>query len=128
MMRRVATGLVDRAVDANAARIVGETLHTSGYTEAAITSMLGEDAFSARSRDMPVLLRRLPQTRLGTVVRAFFLILPVSVDDLTKAIGERGVAALEAAGVAEVMRSSQHDTRSTWSRRTSISVRSRTPS
>jgi methylase of polypeptide subunit release factors len=102
MMRRVATGLVDRAVDANAARIVGETLHTSGYTEAAITSMLGEDAFSARSRDMPVLLRRLPQTRLGTVVRAFFLILPVSVDDLTKAIGERGVAALEAAGVAEV--------------------------
>ncbi len=102
MMRRVATGLVDQAVDANAARIVGETLHTAGYSEDAITAMLGEDAFAARLSDMPVLLRRLPQTRLGTVVRAFFLILPVPVDDLTRAIGERGVGALEAAGVAEV--------------------------
>ena len=101
-MRGVATGLVDQAVDANAARVVGETLHTAGYTEAAITAMLGDDAFSARSKDMPVLLRRLPQTRLATVVRAFFLILPVGVDELTKAIGERGVGALEAAGVAEV--------------------------
>ena len=95
------TGLKE-AVDVNAARIVGETLRTAGYTEAAITDMLGEDAFSARHKDLPVLLRRVPATRLGTVIRAFFLVQPVPVADLTKAIGERGVSSLEAAGVAEV--------------------------
>src|SRR5439155_7320304 len=97
----VVTGL-EQAVDTNAARIVGETLRTAGYTEAAITGVLGDDAFSARQKDLPVLLRRLPQSRLGTVVRAFFLVQPVPADELTRAIGDRGVAALEAAGVAEV--------------------------
>ena len=58
----VVTGL-ERAVDTNAARIVGETLRTAGYTEAAITGVLGDDAFSARQKDLPVLLRRLPQSR-----------------------------------------------------------------
>jgi methylase of polypeptide subunit release factors len=89
-------------VDVDAARIVGETLHTAGYTESAITSALGEDAYSSRSKDMPVLLRRIPPTRLGTVIRAFFLVQSVPVGDLSRAIGERGVAALEAAGLGEV--------------------------
>jgi methylase of polypeptide subunit release factors len=89
-------------VDANAARIVGETLRTAGYTEAAITAMLGDEAYSARLKDMPVLLRQLEQSRLGTVVRAFFLVQPVPTADLTRAIGERGVGSLEAAGVAEI--------------------------
>jgi methylase of polypeptide subunit release factors len=97
----VAMGL-EQTVDTNAARIVGETLRTAGYTETAITAMLGEDAFSARSKDMPVIMRRLTESRLGTVVRAFFLVQPVPLADLTRAIGERGVAALEAAGVADV--------------------------
>jgi SAM-dependent methyltransferase len=101
MMGTVGTGLA-QAVDANAARIVGETLRTAGYTEAAISAMLGDDAYSARYKDMPVMLRQLPQNRLGTVVRAFFLIQPVAVSDLERAIGERGVGALEAAGIAEV--------------------------
>ncbi len=101
MMHTVTTGL-EQAVDTNAARIVGETLRTAGYTEAAIAAMLGEDAFSAREKDMPVLMRRLTDTRLGTVVRAFFLVLPVPTADLTRAIGERGVGSLEAAGLAEV--------------------------
>ena len=101
MMQPMGTGLRE-AVDANAARIVGETLRTAGYTETAITDMLGEDAFSARHKDLPVLLRRLPQSRLATVVRAFFLVQPVPTADLTKAIGERGVGSLEAAGLAEV--------------------------
>jgi methylase of polypeptide subunit release factors len=101
MMRAMGTGLA-HAVDANAARIVGETLRTAGYTEAAISAMLGDDAYSARQKDMPVMLRQIPQNRLGTVVRAFFLIQPVTVAELERAIGERGVAALEAAGVAEV--------------------------
>ena len=101
MMQPVGTGLKEM-VDVNAARIVGETLRTAGYTEAAITDMLGDDAFAARKKDLPVLLRRVPATRLGTVVRAFFLVQPVPTADLTKAIGERGVGALEAAGIADV--------------------------
>ena len=101
MMQSVGTGLRE-AVDVNAARIVGETLRTAGYTETAIIEMLGDDAFAARSKDLPVMLRRLPETRLGTVVRAFFLVQPVPTADLTKALGERGVSSLEAAGVAEV--------------------------
>ena len=31
--------------------IVGETLRTAGYTEAAISAMLGDDAYSARQKD-----------------------------------------------------------------------------
>jgi methylase of polypeptide subunit release factors len=95
------TGL-DQVVDVGAARIVGETLRTAGYTEAAITAALGDDAFAARLKDLPVLLRRLPQSRLGTVIRAFFLVQPVAVPDLTRAIGERGVGSLEAAGLADI--------------------------
>ena len=101
MMQAVGTGLRE-AVDVTAARIVGETLRTAGYTETAITEMLGEDAFAARKKDLPVLLRRVPETRLGTVIRAFFLVQPVPTADLTKALGERGVGSLEAAGVADV--------------------------
>jgi methylase of polypeptide subunit release factors len=93
---------LEQAIDVNAARIVGESLKTAGYTEAAITDALGDDAYSARSKDMPVLLRRIPQTRLGTVIRAFFLIQPVGIGDLTRALGERGVASLEPAGVADI--------------------------
>jgi methylase of polypeptide subunit release factors len=96
------TSGLDHALDTNAARVVGETLRTAGYTESAITDLLGDDAFSARSKDLPVMLRQLPQSRLATVVRAFFLVQPVATADLTRAIGERGVAALEAAGVADV--------------------------
>ena len=95
------TGLA-HTVDTDAARIVGETLRTAGYTEAAIATLLGDDAFSARHKDLPVLVRQVPPSRLGAVVRAFFLVQPVSVSDLTRALGERGVGALEAAGVAEV--------------------------
>ena len=80
MMRDVGTGLV-QAVDTDAARIVGETLRTAGYTEAAIGTLLGDDAFSARHRDLPVLLRQVPQNRLGTVVRAFFLVQPVALTE-----------------------------------------------
>ena len=85
MMRDMGTGLV-QAVDADSARIVGETLRTAGYTEAAIGTLLGDDAFSARHRDLPVLLRQVPQNRLGTVVRAFFLVQP----QLTAARGGAG--------------------------------------
>src|SRR5690242_6984284 len=93
---------LEHAVDTNATRIVGETLRTAGYTEAAITAALGDDAFSSRLKDLPVRLRRLPQSRLGTVLRAFFLVQPVPRSELVRAIGERGVASLEAAGIAEV--------------------------
>jgi methylase of polypeptide subunit release factors len=94
---------LQQSIDVDAARIVGETLHTAGYTEAAITAALGEDAYAGRAKDMPVLLRRVPPTRLGTVIRTFFLVQPVPVAELTRAIGERGAGALEAAGVATIV-------------------------
>jgi hypothetical protein len=41
---------LEHAVDTNAARIVGETLRTAGYTEAAITAALGDDAHVAEQK------------------------------------------------------------------------------
>ncbi len=46
--------------------------------------------------------RRLPRTRLGTVVRAFFLELPVPTPQAVRALGRRALDALEATGLAEV--------------------------
>src|SRR5687767_10082841 len=43
----------------------------------------------------------LPETKLATVVRAFFLLRPVSVDAVA-ALGREAVDSLEAAGLADV--------------------------
>src|SRR5207249_5046859 len=48
----------------------------------------------------PVDERRVAQTRLGTVVRALFLQLPVARADLVGALGERAVDGLEEIGFA----------------------------
>jgi methylase of polypeptide subunit release factors len=88
--------------DQAAARTLGRSLRNAGYSEDAIYRLLGEDAYASDREDAPVDARRLPNTPLATVVRAFFLQLPVSKSDAVRALGPRGVEALEATELAEV--------------------------
>jgi len=88
--------------DRAAARVVGDALRRVGYTEDSVIELLGEDGYAVTSDDVPVGERRLPETRLGTVVRALFLQLPVDTPELAHAIGRAAVDALAATGVAEV--------------------------
>jgi methylase of polypeptide subunit release factors len=82
--------------------MLGRSLRNAGYSEDAIYRLLGDDAYAGDREDAPVDARRLPNTPLATVVRAFFLQLPVSKSEAVRALGPRGVEALEATGLAEV--------------------------
>jgi SAM-dependent methyltransferase len=88
--------------DTAAATTLGNALRSVGYTEAAVRRLLGDDAYSLDREDGPVAERRIPGTPLGTVVRAFFLELPVSTREAVRALGRRAVDALEATGLGEV--------------------------
>jgi SAM-dependent methyltransferase len=88
--------------DRRAARILGEALRGVGYSEASVSRLLGDEPSSDDGPDVAVAERRLPQTSLGTAVRAFFLQLPVSTREAVRALGRQGVDALEATGLAEV--------------------------
>src|SRR5438874_8027568 len=88
--------------DQAAATDLGAALRSVGYSEDALNRLLGEDAYSGDQDDAPVDERRLPDTPVATVVRAFFLQLPVSRSDAVRALGERGVQALTATGLAAV--------------------------
>lgn len=88
--------------DEAAARTLGRSLRNAGYSDQAVYRLLGDDAYAGDREDAPVDARRLPQTPLATVVRAFFLQLPVSRSDAVRAIGPRGVEALETTGLADV--------------------------
>jgi len=88
----------DQAVAAD----LGATLRRVGYSEDALHRLLGEDAYSADRADVPVDDRRLPDTPLATVVRTFFLQLPVSRSDAVRALGERAVEGLAEMGMAAV--------------------------
>lgn len=88
--------------DEAAGKILGEALRKVGYSESGLCDLLGEDALSSDREDAPVLERRLPQTRLATVVRAFFLQQPVPTNAAVRALGRRGVDALVATALAEV--------------------------
>jgi methylase of polypeptide subunit release factors len=88
--------------DHAAARTLGDALRRVGYTEDAVIDLLGEDGYGLTSDDAPVGDRRLPDTRLGTVVRALFLQLPVPTAELAHAIGRAAVDALEATGIAAI--------------------------
>jgi len=88
--------------DHAAATALGSALRSGGYSEDAVHRLLGEDAYSADREDAPVHDRRLPQTRVATTVRLLFLQLPVSTRDAVEALGDRGVEALEATGLAEI--------------------------
>jgi methylase of polypeptide subunit release factors len=88
--------------DKAAARTLGRSLRNAGYTEDAVYRLLGDDAYAGDREDAPVDARRLPDTPLATVVRAFFLQLPVSRSEAVRALGPRGIEALEATGLADV--------------------------
>jgi methylase of polypeptide subunit release factors len=85
-----------------AARELGSVLRDLDYSESAISELLDDDAYAGEAEDLPVYARRLPDTRLATAIRALFLGLPVSERDAFRALGRKGLKALEATGLAEV--------------------------
>jgi methylase of polypeptide subunit release factors len=87
--------------DRDAATVLGKALRRIGYCEEGVVDLLGEDAFPPGREDVPVALRRLPDTRLATVVRAVLLQLPVPQAALVEALGEGAVDALAAIGIGE---------------------------
>jgi len=87
--------------DLKAAAALGAALRRVRYSESAVLEMLGDEAYSHDRDELPRDERRLAPTRLGTVVRALFLQLPVERAELAGALGERAVDALEAIGFAE---------------------------
>lgn len=88
-------------VDLTAARTLGDALRRLGYTEDAVLSSLGEDAYGG-GEDVPLLLPRVPDSKLGVAIRALFLSDPVSVDEAAAALGRNAVDALATLGLAEV--------------------------
>lgn len=80
---------------------LGSALRALGYSEQALDA-LHEDALDADVDDVAVLTRRLRRSSLATMIEALFLARPVSRRDAVRAIGERGVAALHATGLADV--------------------------
>ena len=87
--------------DRDAATTLGKALRRVGYSEDGVVDLLGEDAFPPGREDVPVALRRLPDTRLATVVRAILLQLPVPRAALVEALGDEAVEALAAIGIGE---------------------------
>jgi methylase of polypeptide subunit release factors len=88
--------------DTTAATALGAALREVGYSESAIHELLGEDAYSGDQSEAPVDERRLPETRLATAIRVFFLQRPVATPHVVQSLGLRGVEALEAMALAEV--------------------------
>ena len=68
--------------DKAAGHTLGSALRRLGYSEDGVVRLLGEDAYAAGREDVPVLDRMLPATPLATVIRAFFLELPVPAETL----------------------------------------------
>jgi methylase of polypeptide subunit release factors len=89
-------------VDTRAAAAVGNALRRLAYDENAIERLLGEDAWSTAVDEAGAHDRRLPRTELATVVRLFFLELPVSKAEAESALGARAVAALGRIGFGRV--------------------------
>src|SRR5665213_671677 len=88
--------------DRAAARVLGDALRRVGFTEEAVIDLLGEEAYGLTRDDVPVGVRRLPDSRLGTVLRAFFLQQSTPTADVTQAIGRAAVEALVVTGLADV--------------------------
>src|SRR5690242_15585431 len=88
--------------DTDAAKRLGFTLRAVGYSEDAVSDLLGEDAFSTSEEDAPAAERRLPEGRLAAAIRLFFLQLPVPTAEVEQALGRDGVEAIAVTGLAEV--------------------------
>jgi methylase of polypeptide subunit release factors len=87
--------------DRDAATALGDALRRIGYSEDGVIDLLGDDAFPPGREDVPVALRRLPDTQLASVVRAVLLQLPVPRPALVEALGEDAVQALSLIGIGE---------------------------
>jgi methylase of polypeptide subunit release factors len=88
--------------DRAAAAELGAALRGVGYSDDALQELLGEDAYSIDRAQAPVDARRLPDSPIGTAVRALFLQQPVPRGVAVRALGERGVEALATTGLAAV--------------------------
>jgi methylase of polypeptide subunit release factors len=88
--------------DRAAAESLGFALREVGYSESAVHELLGEDAYSGEEEDAPAEERRLPESRLATVIRFFFLQRSVPTGEAVRALGRRGVEALQTTGLATV--------------------------
>jgi methylase of polypeptide subunit release factors len=88
--------------DRAAARTLGDALRRVGFNEDAVIELLGENAYGLTRDDVPVGVRRLPDSRLGTVLRSLFLQQPVPTSELAQALGRAAVEALETTGLAAV--------------------------
>ena len=80
------------------ARKLGEALSRAEYTEDAIDDLLGQEAWSNALEDASAHNRRLPRDATGTAIRLFFLELPVPLAEAQRALGKRGIQALERTG------------------------------
>jgi methylase of polypeptide subunit release factors len=89
-------------VNEQAAAELGERLRALGYSEAAITALLGEDGYSTGPEDLPTHARRLPDSELATAVKLLFLGMSIENGAIVRALGRDGLDALEATGLAEV--------------------------
>src|SRR5439155_26898927 len=81
--------------DAASAQTLGDALREVGYSESSVHELLGEDASGGAEEDAAPHERRLPQTRVATVIRLLFLQRAVPRRAAVEALGERGVDALE---------------------------------
>jgi methylase of polypeptide subunit release factors len=88
--------------DSAAAEKLRDALREVGYSEAAVEELLGEDASGGTEEDAAANERRLPETRVATVIRLLFLQRSVSRDAAVEALGQHGIDALETMGLAEV--------------------------
>jgi methylase of polypeptide subunit release factors len=88
--------------DTKAAEILGDSLREIAYSEAAVNELLGEDASGGTEEDAAGHERRLPQGRVATVIRLLFLQRRVPRHAAIEALGERGVDALGALGLAAI--------------------------
>jgi methylase of polypeptide subunit release factors len=88
--------------DKAAAKTLGGALRAVGYSESAVHELLGEDAYAGEEEDAAADERRLPKSRVATVIRLLFLQRPVPKYAAVEALGQAGIDALETTGLAAV--------------------------
>ncbi len=88
--------------DTVAAETLRDALRQVGYSESAVHELLGEDAAGGAEEDAAADERRLPHTRVATVIRLLLLQRAVPTLAAVEALGQRGVDALETIGLATV--------------------------
>jgi methylase of polypeptide subunit release factors len=80
--------------DLDAAATLGVALRTAGYDTEAIEELLGDEGPSVDRAEAAVFERRLPESRIATVLRLFLLERPVSASEARDALGSDGLDAM----------------------------------